>query len=213
MYYMRHARTGRLISKTLPLLQGSGSRRRPPAHMQFRCSERCKRRQLQRAAPWQRPLRTWHACKRATCVPRFRAASVLLRTVSQCQAQRKFETGADVALQCVQTVRDAGKALSKQGVWCSRALWGQIQRTLEAKLDEASRLSLQSAQMRAAATQAHEQAAVEGLLNEQQAASRCRALERQVRLRPASPCRALARLAAKNLLLGLCQVPCSNGCH
>jgi hypothetical protein len=80
----------------------------------------------------------------------------------------------------MQNVRDVNRAIAKQGIWCSRELWCQIQSTLTTKLNEANALGLEVARLRARATQMYEQAAVDNLLQEQKKEHQCRAFEKEV---------------------------------
>jgi regulator of replication initiation timing len=70
--------------------------------------------------------------------------------------------------------------MAKQGIWCSRELWSQIQSQLAAKLEESNALALEVARLRARATQAYEQATVESALLEQKNERQCRAHEQEV---------------------------------
>jgi hypothetical protein len=103
-----------------------------------------------------------------------------------------------------QTVCDAWRPLAKQGVWCSRALWARLQRTLETTLDEAAALQLEGAQMRAVAASAHEEAAVAGLLHEHERSEATRKLEMQARL----PLRQETRRATCKVHMRLCPHIC-----
>lgn len=79
----------------------------------------------------------------------------------------------------MQTFREAGRALTQQGVWCSRNLWGRIQQTMESNLEELSSLRLARAQASAASAAAAEEQAVARLMEEHTLAERARHLEVQ----------------------------------